>query len=770
MSMQSLRKPFFLFLFALLSFNLLAQTGSIRGFVYEKKTGEPVIFTSVYLFKSTYGGVTDVNGYFVISQIPPGEYTLMVTSIGYDTLSEKITVDKGAILTKKLYLDKATYVLKGAQVSAQMQEQKKEVKTSVVKITPKQIKQLPTIGGSPDLAQYLQVLPGVIFTGDQGGQLYIRGGSPVQNKVLLDGMIIYNPFHSIGLFSVFDTDILRNADIYTGGFGSEYGGRISSVMDITTRDGNKKRFGGKVGASVFGAKALVEGPLKKQKESGSGSSSFILSVKNSYLQESSKLFYEYVDENGLPFNYQDIYGKVSFNSGSGSKINFFGFNFQDQVNYKAVSNFKWNSTGGGSNFIIVPGKSPALIQGVFAYSKYKMTLEEGDLPPRESSIAGFNAGLNFSYFFKKNELKYGVEMLGFKTDFNFFNSIGRKIEEIQNTTEIAAFIKYKMVFKKLTIDPGFRFQWYASLSNVSPEPRIAMKYNINNNIRLKMSGGLYSQNLISANSDRDVVNLFYGFLSGPENLPKTFDGKTVKHKLQKSEHIVAGFEYDPIPSLTLTLEGYYKHFPQLTNLNRNKIYDDTGEYSDQPDYLKKDFIIESGDARGLDFSAKLDLDRFYFWGVYSFAFVDRYDGIIEYVPHYDRRHNVNLVASVYLGEDKEWEFDARWNFGSGFPLTLTNGYYGRVNFNDGITSNYTSENESLSLIYGEPNGGRLSTYHRLDINIKRKIQFTEESTLEIDLSVTNLYNRENIFYVNRITNERVYQLPILPSLGVNFSF
>lgn len=770
MSMQSLRKPLFLFFFLVLSFNLLAQTGSIRGFVYEKKTGEPVIFTSVYLYKSTYGGVTDVNGYFVISQIPPGEYTLMVTSIGYDTLSEKITVDKGAILTKKLYLDKATYVLKGAQVSAQMQEQKKEVKTSVVKITPKQIKQLPTIGGSPDLAQYLQVLPGVIFTGDQGGQLYIRGGSPVQNKVLLDGMIIYNPFHSIGLFSVFDTDILRNADIYTGGFGSEYGGRISSVMDITTRDGNKKRFGGKVGASVFGAKALVEGPLQKQKESGSGSSSFILSVKNSYLQESSKLFYEYVDENGLPFNYQDIYGKVSFNSGSGSKINFFGFNFQDQVNYKAVSNFKWNSTGGGSNFIIVPGKSPALIQGVFAYSKYKMTLEEGDLPPRESSIAGFNAGLNFSYFFKKNELKYGVEMLGFKTDFNFFNSIGRKIEEIQNTTEIAAFIKYKMVFKKLTIDPGFRFQWYASLSNVSPEPRIAMKYNINNNIRLKMSGGLYSQNLISANSDRDVVNLFYGFLSGPENLPKNFDGKTVKHKLQKSEHIVAGFEYDPIPSLTLTLEGYYKHFPQLTNLNRNKIYDDTGEYSDQPDYLKKDFIIESGDARGLDFSAKLDLDRFYFWGVYSFAFVDRYDGIIEYVPHYDRRHNVNLVASVYLGEDKEWEFDARWNFGSGFPLTLTNGYYGRVNFNDGITSNYTSENESLSLIYGEPNGGRLSTYHRLDINIKRKIQFTEESTLEIDLSVTNLYNRENIFYVNRITNERVYQLPILPSLGVNFSF
>ncbi len=769
--MQFLRKLSFLFIFSILSLtSVFSQSGSIRGFIYEKKTGEPVIFTSVYLYKSTHGAVTDVNGYFVISQVPPGNYILMVTGIGYDSLTEKITIGKGEILTKKLFLDKATYVLKGAQISAQMQEQKKEVKTSVVKITPKQIKQLPTIGGSPDLAQYLQVLPGVIFTGDQGGQLYIRGGSPVQNKVLLDGMIIYNPFHSIGLFSVFDTDIMRNADVYTGGFGSEYGGRISSVMDITTRDGNKKRYGGKVGASVFGAKALVEGPLKKQKESGSGSSSFILSVKNSYLQESSKLFYSYVDKDGLPFNYQDVYGKVSFNSGSGSKVNFFGFNFRDQVNYQSISNFKWNSTGGGTNFIIVPGKSPALIQGVFAYSNYKMTLEETNLEPRESSIAGFNAGLNFSYFFKKNELKYGVEMQGFKTNFNFFNTIGRKIEEIQNTTEIAAFLKYKMVFKNLTIDPGLRLQWYASLSNVSVEPRIAMKYNLNNNVRLKLSAGMYSQNLLSANSDRDVVNLFYGFLSGPENLPENFDGKTVTHKLQKSEHIVAGIEYDPLPSLTLTFEGYFKHFPQLTNLNRNKIYDDTGEYSEIPDYLKKDFIIETGDAKGLDFSAKLDLDRFYFWGVYSFAFVNRYDGIIHYVPHYDRRHNVNLVASVFFGEDKEWEFDARWNFGSGFPVTPTNGYYGRITFADGINSNYTSENESMALIYGDPNSKRLSTYHRLDINFKRKIQFTEESTLEIDISVTNVYNRKNIFYVNRITNERVYQLPVLPSIGVNLSF
>ena len=142
---------------------------------------------------------------------------------------------------------------------------------------------------------------------------------------------LYNPFHSIGLFSVFDTDILRNAEVYTAGFNADYGDRISSIMDITTRDGNKKRLAGKVAATTFGAKVMLEGPIAKQKDPGKGSSSFIISAKNSYLEESSKIFYEYIDEDGLPFNFLDIYGKVSIHGSNGSKVNFFGFNYTDEV-------------------------------------------------------------------------------------------------------------------------------------------------------------------------------------------------------------------------------------------------------------------------------------------------------------------------------------------------------------------------------------------------------------------------------------------------------
>lgn len=752
--------------------SLFAQTAMVKGFVYEKETGEPVIFTNAYLYRTTHGCATDVNGYFAITQIPAGNYTLMVTYMGYDTLRQEITLAPNQILTQNLYLEKASYNLQMVNISAEREEAVTETRTSVVKITPKQINSIPSIGGQPDLAQYMQVLPGVVFTGDQGGQLYIRGGSPIQNKVLLDGMVVYNPFHSIGLFSVFDTDIMRNADIYTGGFGAEYGGRVSSVMDITTRDGNKKRMSGKFSANTFGSKITLEGPIKKQREGGAGSASYVFSFKNSYLEKTSESIYDYVNDDGLPFNFTDVYGKVSIAGDNGSKVNFFGFNFDDAVNnYKSLADFNWKSSGGGMNFVVIPGNSPVLMEGIVAYSKYKMTLQEtGDNNPRTSGIDGFNVGLNFTYFLGKDEVKYGVELLGFKTDFEFSNQFNRTIGQTENTTELGAFVKYKKTKGKMLIEPSFRFHWYASLSNLSPEPRLALKYNATEHIRFKLATGLYSQNLISANSERDVVNLFYGFLSGSENIPDKFDGEDVTHYLQKSEHIILGTEIDLARGLSLNVEGYFKNFSQLTSLNNNKIFNDTPEFSDQPDELKSDFKIEKGDAKGVDFALKYNTNNLYLWAVYSLGYVNRNDGTREYVPHYDRRHNVNLVASYKAGASQDWEFNARWNFGSAFPFTPSQGFYEKITFGDGFGTDITSVNGDLGILYGEINSKRMSAYHRLDLNVKKTFFLSERSRLEIDAGATNVYNRPNVFYVDRITNEKVDQLPIMPSLGVSLSF
>lgn len=773
--MSALKSIFTVVLIALCSLGF-AQNSTVRGFVYDKSTGEPILFTNVYLQGTTFGTTTDQNGYYNISQIPPGDYVLTCSFLGYDTARENISLKPGALITQKLYLSESSIQLKAFDVSAERQEARTQVKMSVQKLTPKQIAKLPSVGGQADLAQYLQVVPGVIFTGDQGGQLYIRGGSPVQNKVLLDGMIIYQPFHSIGLFSVFDTDIMSNADVYTGGFNAEYGGRISSIMDVTTRDGNKKRTSGKLSVSPFLAKLNLEGPIKKAKNNSDGAISYVVSAKSSYLEQTSPILYSYVDTNGLPFNFTDLYGKISFSAANGSKFNLFGLRFTDRVNFTEFSSLNWYNNGIGGNFVLIPENNPVLVEGGFAFSDYAIDFQEAGAGARNSGINGFNMNLSFSYFQGDNELKWGVEGIGFTTDFTFFNSLNRKIEQNENTTEIASYLRYKWTNEKLVLDPSFRLHYYASLNTFSPEPRLGLKYNITKNFRIKAAGGLYSQNLIQANSDRDVVNLFFGFLSGPDNLPEQFldeNGKLkeVTHKLQKAIHTIAGFEYDFTRRMSINIEGYYKRFSQLSNVNRNKIFDDNVDNADRPDIFKKDFIIETGDAYGVDFVFKYDYKRIYIWAVYSHAYVTRWDGIREYFPVFDRRHNVNLLGTYTFGKDLNWEFNARWNMGSGFPLTPTQGFYQKFNFSDGIYTDYTTANsDQVGIYYGELNSQRLPFYHRMDISLKRTFYLGQNSELDLNFGITNLYNRENIFYFDRVTFSRVNQLPILPNFGLNLSF
>lgn len=776
-------RPVFLRSLLLLAFVLAfrtvsAQQANVRGFVYTKDNGEPALFTNVYMKGTTYGASTDVNGFFSITKLPPGTYTLTITYLGYDTLFEQITVKANDLLNKKFYLNKGAVQLDEVVLTAEQQSKMEDTKVSVQKIDPVVINKLPSVG-EPDIAQYMQVLPGVVFSGDQGGQLYIRGGTPVQNKVLLDGMIIYNPFHSIGLFSVFDNDIIRNVDVYTGGFGAEYGGRISSIMDITTRDGNKKKVSGKVAASTFGAKILAEGPLKKLRDDGKGSSSFLLSAKTSYLPKSSKIFYSYVDPNGLPFSFNDYYGKLSFNSNNGSKVNFFGFNFSDHVNYPDIADFKWSSFGGGSSFVVIPANSNTLIEGNVSYSQYGITAKAiSDSMPKISNIDGFNAGLKFTNFIGKNEVKYGFEVIGFKTDYKFTNEFSHTITQEENTTEAAAYVKYKFISKnkKLIFEPSFRAHYYASLGNFSPEPRLAFKYNIKENFRFKFASGMYSQNLIAANSDRDVVNLFYGFLSGPDDLQDTYspkqgaDEKPLNTKLQKSTHLIAGFEIDILKKFELNIEAYQKQFTHLTNVNRDKLFEDDAAHTTQPNSLKKDFIVETGYARGVDFTFKYDKKRFYLWIVYSLGYNRRWDGTREYYPVFDRRHSINVVSSYTFGKKKNWEVNGRWNFGSGFPFTKTQGFYPKVNMGDQLSADYASMNASVGYIPADLNGGRLPTYHRLDFNLKYKYKWTDNVTFESSFGITNMYDRQNLFYFDRIKYVRKNQLPFLPNFNISFTF
>lgn len=758
-----------LFVLILTPFFLLAQKSTkatLRGTVYDKVTTQPISFATIKLEGASLGTSSDINGFFSLADIPPGTYSVVVSYLGYEDFKSQVTLAKGDIQFLNVYISENVTNIGEVVISGKKQQARTEVQVSKLQVTPKQIRSLPSAGGQADIAQYLTVLPGVIFTGDQGGQLYIRGGSPVQNRILLDGMTIYNPFHSIGFFSVFETELIRNVDVLTGGFNSDYGGRISAIVDVKTREGNRKRLSGLVSASPFQAKALIEGPIVPLRKEGGGSVSFVLTGKTALINRTDNALYNYVNNGeGVPFDYQDVYGKVSFMSGNGSKFNVFGFNYDDKVDSRLID-FGWVSQGGGMDFTVVPQNSNTILSGTLTYSGYDSKSEEADRSPRTSGINGFYAGLNFTNFGRNDEVKYGLELTGFNTKFQFTNFKGIDILQNENTTEIASYIRWKRKIGGLVIEPGFRVQYYQSLGEISPEPRLGLKYNISDRVRFKAAGGLYSQNLLSTVNERDIVNLFVGFLSGPEStvyeLGEVYNqpgAKKASSRLQKSWHTVGGFEFDVFENFDLNVEGYYKNFTQLLALNRNKT-----------DKAAPDYVIETGKAYGIDFSGKYEGKRYYIWGAYSYGFVTRFDGVQEYPPVFDRRHNMNLVSTFQLGKKKEWEFGARWNLGSGFPFTKTQGFYTNYNFNDGIGTDVLGGNfgdADLGILYDDQrNTGRLPYYHRLDISLKRVIKFGKYGQTEIVASATNVYDRPNIFYFDRVRYARVNQLPILPSLSM----
>ena len=743
----------------------VAQNAIIKGFTYDESTGESLPYCTILLTGTSYGALSDVSGAFLINKIPAGTYIVKVSLLGYVDLFDTVEVSGNATITKRYSISPNSQTLDAVQIVGENTRKEQETRTSVISVTPKDMGKMPAIGGQPDFAQYLQVLPGIISTGDQGGQLYVRGGTPVQNMLLMDGVILYNPFPSIGIFSVFDMDIMSSADVYTGGFGAEFGGRISSVMDIKTRDGNKKRLAGKVDLNNIGGQLLLEGPLLKLKEDRKTSISFILSGKGSFLDKSSKAFYPYVDNpDGLPYSFWDLYGKLTLATKNGTRWNIFGFNYDDRVKYSSVANYGWDNWGIGSNFLIVPGDAPTTIEGSLAYSKYTSELQDVNFDPRKSSMDGFTFNLGFNYYLGKSLLKVGIDVVGYNTYYEYYTiyHAQRKIED--HTTDMSLFVKYKYNFRnKLLIEPGFRLQYYYSLGEVSPEPRLALKYNILPNLRLKLAAGMYSQNLVSIISDRDVVSLFNGFLSSPlesDLLPNTLinDDKEVKGRLQKSQHAILGLEYDPINPLSINIEGYFKNFSQLISANRYKMVESDNE-----------FIWEKGQAYGGDISVKYEQKGVYIWFVYSLGWVKRNDGKVNYFPHFDRRHNINLVASYSFGKRRSWEINCRWNFGTGFPFTQTQAYYPHYDPTY-INDDYVSANEDVFFLLAGLNEARLPSYHRLDLGAKKKFFLGPRHSLELYFSMTNIYNYKNVFYVNRTTNDVVYQLPFLYYFGMTWRF
>ena len=769
--------PFLIFFFY--SFISFGQTGTLRGHIYDAESGEPIAYASVQIINSKEGVISDEDGFFQLSAVPSGIQRVQVSYLGYlDTLLE-IDIISNKIKYQLIYLTRSTIELQTVDISASKERARSEIQIGQIQLSKENIKSLPSIGGEADIAQYLTALPGVVISGDQGGQIFIRGGSPVQNRVLLDGQLIYNPFHSIGLFSVFETEIIRSVDVLSAGFNAEHGGRISAVMDIKTREGNKNRISGLASLSPFQGKLLLEGPIKKLKKENGTAVSFLLTGKYGWLDKTSPHLYRYaVDSNfyafakkdtslsslqnlGLPYQYNDLYGKISFLGENGSKVNIFGFSFTDKFKLANIASQKWETFGGGMYFLLSPLQSPVRIEGNIGFSRYNLALTEKNTGPRSSSLESYTARLDFMQVGKHSALEYGLELISLNTGFQFVNPFNLTISQNDFTTEMAAFARFKYQVNKFILQPGFRIHYYASQGQFSPEPRLGLKYLWADNFRLKMGGGFYSQNLISLANNQDVVQLFSGFLVGPEtSLFKSGSNVPVKSRLQKAMHWVAGLEWEPFKLFSVSGEGYQKFFNQIISLNRNK------RKATDPD-----FLVEEGLATGVDVTLAYKPTSFDISVAYSLASVFETSNKVRFPTIIDRRHSLNFLFSYLAGKSKQWKWGAHWYVGSGFPFTQTQGFFEDNKLTDLLQTDILTGNYPLgTLLSDEINGGRLSYYHRLDVSVQYTHKINKFAYIESTIAVTNIYNRQNVFYLDRITNQRVNQLPVIPSLNMTVGF
>ncbi len=749
---------------------IISAQVTIRGSLLDKE-GEPVVGALVRLLPTQRGTLTNAEGLFSISGVSAGEYTLVITALGIDTLREVIRVDgRRPVITLKLTASPKALELSAVEIVESVTPARIDptrVTVAVTPIAPRQVYALPSFG-VPDVAQYLQVLPGIVFTGDQGGQLYIRGGTPIQNLTLLDGAIIYSPFHTLSLFSIFETDILRQVQVYSAGFGAEYGGRISSVMDIRTRSGNFDRLSGRAYVTPFVAGLLGEGPLPFLKNG-----SWIVSGRQGYIQQSTPRLYPYIKDS-LPFQFQDLYGKVTFGRGP-DQINLFGFRQMDRVDLGAQGINTWQQWGAGGSFTNLPQASRVRITGSFAYSRFQNTFTSPfELRPRYSEIGGFNGGFTFSYLFGADELAYGVEVRGFSTDFIFTNGLGFITQQRQSNTEGAGYVRYQKLFRKETvsdegvptfftravIEPSLRLHFYNTYGYFSIEPRLRAKLN-GQRWSLQTAAGRYVQNWVSAVSDRDIVILFQGFLTAPELVANA----QLRHPLQEAYHLTLGGEYQLLPNFLINLEAWYKDFTQLTNINRERLFPEDPV-----------FITEIGYAYGADLTIRYQTPNLSLYGTYSYQYNHRSDFRQSYFPLWDRRHTANLVGSytwgpwqnVARGRERRWEASLRWTLGSGLPFTQTLGFFEKLLFlQNGSQAPYPTQQGVLAILLSPRyNAARLPAYHRLDLALKYRQRLSEIFLLETSFTLLNAYNRPNVFYIDRITARRYNQLPLLPMLGL----
>ena len=725
---------------------------SINGFVREESTGEPIPYANVYLSESNFGTTTNDDGYFLIQKVPFGKYQLRVMMIGYDEYAESLDLHITSHKRIDIRLTETIFVTEGVTVSAERTRHQKSVQTSQINLDVKDIQSSPALIEA-DVFRTLQMLPGVQSMNDFSSALYVRGSTPDQNLIMLDGITIYNPSHLGGLFSTFNTDAISDAQFQAGGFPARYGGRLGSTLNIINREGNAERISGSGNVSMISSKGLIEGPLPPI---GNITGSWILSGRRTYLDQ----IVERLSDFDFPYHFYDYQIKTNVNFGSNHRITYSRFYGKDAVEWSDTFkeddtdekveidiNWPWGNRTHGLTWRWIA--RPTLIAKTFiAKSIYDFSLnalfsveqskqstnnvldkftyesrivdEVNDRSIESEVVWTPNEDHVVSFGTQHKRIRYDVDFQYlFTTEDTTYTWYPLRIKD--RVTESSAFIQDAWSLGPLTdIVAGLRASKYSLHDELYLEPRFSAKYALNDQLFIKYSGGLYRQFLVTANQPDELFRIVDMWLGVPGD-----------RSAPRSLHHIMGLEYLTEKNVLMRLEVYRKDFDHLLTLKSEQ----ASERDEESVTALNDFWDTDAESVGIEALVKKTVGSMTGWLGYTYADTRYFtENSGWYRPAFDRRHTLNAVSMYKRASGSS--VSASLSYSTGNPYTPV---IGRAHVWDDELAAEDWEWESNSkYLVGKKNESTYTSYLRLDVNFSKRWRNKDWS-----IQVVNLTNHQN---------------------------
>lgn len=724
------------------------QDAILRGFVRDASSGRPLSGANVVLLDSTTiveAAATTSEGFYQLIGMDPGTYTVRVTYVGYSSQKRTVTLGRDA-RTLEVSLAPSAEQLEGITVEARRQV--KDAEAGLRSIQPADLATIPSPGPGSDLAGYLRSLPGVATVGDRGGRLYVRGGTPSQNLVLVDGTPIYKPFHIIGFYSAFPSELVASADFYAGGFGAEYRGALSSVLDVNLRPGNLRRFEGGVSGSPFVTSARVEGPIVD------GSASFLVHGRHSLIESAGpNLFGE-----ETPYRFYDITTRF-FTQDDNTQCSVTGIRTYDRgaINPDRDAGFRWSNSSVGARCLTFGSNSPQVVDVQVGTAYFTNEVTAADRSSRSSTTWTLQTTLNIEQPYKWGRLFGGFQMATDQFSYDFNEPfVGITAEDEFLFSFGGHFGAGVDIGDQFRITPSIGSQFPVGWAQVTVEPRLRASWRPGGSESMKatFAGGLYRQLTDAVTDERDAGSTFLAWVADPQS------------QALSSVHGIMGWNQQLTDAVKVSIEGYYKDTQDVP----------VAEWTPQP-VFNTELARANSEAYGGNATVEYTNDRVDIalnygigWVEYSAAEGDlgAWTGgtVFEYNPPHDQRHQFGIRTSV---ETLGGTGSLRWQFSTGRPFTQA---YGKDSYLEiiGARDQPTEDAGIPRVLYSRTYGARLPSYHRLDASFERPFQLRNRTNLTVEIGAINAYDRSNVFYVDLFTNDRVDQLPVIPYVGLELSF